>query len=135
MITPTTIRVIQFVVVVISAGLLGAVLLFLFSYYRLQSLKIEGRDFLGTLRQVPITIPLALDLLDLALDFLGAPFGWLILSRLRLRGLRNIAVLEELIPGTQLIPLLTLSWLGVRAYDHWCEWRKTRRELGVNPDA
>ena len=62
MITPTTVRVLQLVVVVISASLLGAVLLFLLSYYRLLSLKIEAQDFLGTLRQVPITLPLALDL-------------------------------------------------------------------------
>lgn len=110
-------RLLHFGLAFICAGLLAAVILFLLAYYRLQSLKVEGQDFVATLRQVPITVPLAIDLADFALDVVGAPLTWLILGRLGLGALQSITLVEGLIPGTQLLPLLTLCWLGVRIYD------------------
>jgi hypothetical protein len=59
-------------------------------------------------------VALGLDLLDLALDFLAAPLAWVILDQLGLKGLRGVTVVESLLPGTQLIPTLTLSWVIVR---------------------
>ena len=70
--------------------------------------------FLETLQLVPFSIVLAIDLLDLALDFLAAPVAWVLLDRLGLKALRGVSAVEALIPGTQFIPTLTLSWLGVR---------------------
>lgn len=46
---------------------------------------------------------LLLDLLDFSLDFLSAPIAWVIL------GMRGVAVVEVLIPGTQFIPTMTLA--------------------------
>jgi hypothetical protein len=36
---------------------------------------------------------------------------------LGLKALRNTAVLEAIIPGTQIIPTLTLAWIGVRLFN------------------
>ena len=102
-----------------------AVVLFLIAYYQLRDLKIQGRDYVSTLREVPITIPLAIDALDLALDFMGVPFLWIILNRLRLQGLQAVSILESLVPGTQFLPVLTISWLAVRGYD-WFRQRQQR---------
>ena len=63
---------------------------------------------------MPFTIVLAIDLLDLALDILAAPFVWLILDRLGLKALRNMAAVEALLPFTQPIPTLTVCWIAVR---------------------
>jgi hypothetical protein len=59
-------------------------------------------------------VVLGLDLLDLALDFLAAPLAWVILDYLGLNGLRKMTLVESLLPGTQLIPTLTLSWVVAR---------------------
>ena len=37
----------------------------------------EGADFAETLRYTPFTVVLMIDLLDFALDFLGAPVAWI----------------------------------------------------------
>ncbi|GAB4476842.1 MAG: hypothetical protein Kow00124_19420 [Anaerolineae bacterium] len=74
----------------------------------------EDADFFETLQRVPITVPLALDLLDLAFDFFAAPIAWVILELLGLRSLQMITVFEGLIPGTQLIPTMTAAWIIAR---------------------
>ncbi len=71
-------------------------------------------DFFTTIRAVPLSLVVGLDLLDLALDFLSAPIIWLILNRYGLQALRNVATVEALIPITGPIPTLTLSWLAAR---------------------
>ena len=58
---------------------------------------------------------LGLDLLDLSLDVFAAPISWWILRRYRLMGLRDLAVLEALIPGTQLLPMMSVAWVFARA--------------------
>jgi hypothetical protein len=70
--------------------------------------------FFATLRYVPLTLVVLLDLLDFALDIFAAPLSWVILDRLGLRGLRNKAALEALIPFTQPIPTFTISWFAAR---------------------
>lgn len=71
-------------------------------------------SFTETLRLAPFTIVLAIDLLDLSLDFLAVPIVWVMLNKLGLKALREVSAVEALVPGTQLIPTLTLSWIGVR---------------------
>jgi hypothetical protein len=73
--------------------------------------------FFTTLRYVPLTLVVLLDLLDFALDIFAAPFSWIILDRLGLRGLRNKAAIEALIPFTQPIPSFTISWVAARMLD------------------
>ncbi|MDQ3813294.1 MAG: hypothetical protein M3347_05020 [Armatimonadota bacterium] len=81
---------------------------------QLRRLKIPANAGLSeTLRAVPFRLVMGLDLLDLSLDFLAAPIAWIILSRYKLEGLRQVATIEALIPGTQFIPTLTLAWLFV----------------------
>jgi hypothetical protein len=73
-----------------------------------------GADFFATMHYVPLTLVVLLDLLDLALDVFSAPISWIILDRMGLSSLRNIAAVEGLIPLTGPIPTLTVSWLLAR---------------------
>jgi hypothetical protein len=75
-----------------------------------------GADFWTTIRAVPFMLVLALDLLDMALDVLAAPIVWTILSRFRLQALRNVAMVEALIPFTQVLPTFTVAWIVARAF-------------------
>jgi hypothetical protein len=70
--------------------------------------------FFETMHYLPIALPIVLDLLDLGLDILAAPISWLLLDRLGLRGLRNKAAVEALIPFTQPIPIFTIGWVIAR---------------------
>ncbi len=74
-------------------------------------------DFFTTMRYVPITLVVLLDLLDFGLDIFSAPISWIILDRMGLYGLRNKAAIEALIPFTQPIPTFTLSWIVARLID------------------
>ncbi len=71
-------------------------------------------DFTETLRLTPFVVVVMIDLLDLGLDILSAPFAWVILDRLGLKALRGVAAVEGLLPFTQVIPTMTLLWLGAR---------------------
>lgn len=75
-----------------------------------------GATFVETLHYTPLSVVLAIDLLDLTLDILAAPLSWAILDRLGLTALRGVAAVEALIPGTQIIPTFTLCWFGVRLF-------------------
>lgn len=72
--------------------------------------------FSETLRYTPFSVVLFIDLLDFGLDFLAAPFAWIILDRLGLKALRGVSAVEALIPFTQAIPTMTLSWVFVRLF-------------------
>lgn len=92
-------------------SLLGLALL----RHRLRRLRLPpNAGFFDTLRAVPFGLVVVLDLLDLSLDIFSAPISWAILSRLGLQGLRQVTLIESLIPGTQLIPTMTLAWLLAR---------------------
>jgi hypothetical protein len=98
----------------LAAGLIGSFVL-IFAYRRIRGLNIPAdATFAETLLLTPLSIVIAVDLLDLALDILAAPLSWAILDRLGLKALRGVATFEALLPGTQLIPTMTLCWLGVR---------------------
>ncbi len=71
-------------------------------------------DLLTALRLTPFVVVVLLDLLDFSLDFLSAPIAWILLGRLGLTPLRGVTVLEELVPGTQLIPTMTAAWVIAR---------------------
>lgn len=97
------------------AAFVGAVLLLILAAREVADLEIpEDADFFETLQMVPITVPLALDLLDMAFDFFAAPIAWVILELLGLKALQMITVFEGIIPGTQLIPTMTAAWVVSR---------------------
>lgn len=95
-------------IVVALVGLLAMV-------QRIRRLNIPpDADYFTTLRYVPLGLVILLDLLDAGLDILAAPISWIILDRMGLRGLRNKAAVEALVPFTQVIPTFTLSWIAAR---------------------
>jgi ABC-type Na+ efflux pump permease subunit len=101
------------VAMLISLALAAALLAL--TYRRLKQLRIPpGADFFTTLRRVPLTLVLFLDLLDFGLDFFSVPVAWVVLSRLGLQSLRGVTVVEEIIPGTQFLPTMTAAWLAAR---------------------
>jgi len=100
-----------------SVSLFFAIFLFVLVVRKMRRLEIpEGAGFGETLLYVPFVVVLFIDLLDFALDFLAAPFSWIILDRLGLRALRNVAALEAILPFTQMIPTLSLAWVLVRIF-------------------
>lgn len=106
-----------YVGIALAVALVLAVLTLAWAFYRLRRLRIpEGADVFTTLRAVPLALVVGLDLLDFALDTLAAPLTWIVLGRFRLGALRKVATAEALIPGTQLIPTMTLAWIIARAF-------------------
>lgn len=98
-----------------SISLFLAIFLFVLVVRKMRRLEIPPDAGFGeTLLYVPLVVVLFIDLLDFALDIFAAPFTWLVLDRLGLHGLRNIAALEALLPFTQVIPTMTLAWIIAR---------------------
>jgi hypothetical protein len=101
--------------VVVAISFVTAVMLIYLAVRQVKRIRVPpGAGFVATLQGTPLVLVLGLDLLDLALDFLAAPVAWVILEYLGLKGLRGMTVVESLLPGTQLIPTLTLSWIVAR---------------------
>jgi len=101
------------VAMLVSLVLAGA--LIALTYRRLKRLYIPpGADFFTTLRHVPLSLALFLDLLDFGLDFFSVPIAWVILGKLGLQSLRSVTVVEEVIPGTQFLPTMTAAWFAAR---------------------
>ncbi len=97
-------------------GLLFAAALLAVTVHKIRQMHLSGdMGFVATLRAVPISLVIALDLLDFALDVFSAPISWLLLTKLRLQGLRTVTVIKDLIPFTEFVPALTLAWIAVRA--------------------
>ncbi len=102
------------VVWILAWAILGLILITLLAR-RLRRIQLPpDAGVLVTLRATPLVVVLLLDLLDFSLDFLAAPFAWVLLDRLGLKGLRGVTVIETLIPGTQFIPTMTIAWLVAR---------------------
>ncbi len=98
-----------------GTALFLAIVLLIAAFSRVRNLNIPpDAGFRTTLSAVPIYVVIAIDLLDLSLDFLSVPIVWIVLDRLNLRGLRDVSAIEALIPFTGPIPTLTLCWIGVR---------------------
>ncbi|MEP7013657.1 MAG: hypothetical protein ABJC13_25325 [Acidobacteriota bacterium] len=103
---------------VMLTSLLCGLLVLGLAYQRLKKIRVpKDADFFTTIRAVPLALVVGLDLLDLGLDSLSAPLEWLILNRLGLTALRNVATFEALIPFTGPIPTLTLAWIGARLFN------------------
>jgi len=109
------------IVTIVVALILGALVLALIGLWLvsrwLKNLDIpKDAGFFSTLRRVPLLLVVSLDLLDLALDVFAAPVAWVFLGRYNLSALRPVTVLEALIPGTQLLPTLTVCWIVARVF-------------------
>jgi hypothetical protein len=104
--------------VMLAAMLLSlvlAVVLMALTYRRLKRLHVPpDADFFTTLRHVPLTLVILLDLLDFGLDFFSVPIAWVLLNKLGLQSLRGVTVVEEIIPGTQFLPTMTAAWIVAR---------------------
>jgi hypothetical protein len=94
--------------------ILGMLLLFLVVRWIRRIDVPPGADFTETLLYTPLVVAITIDLLDFALDILSAPLSWIVLDRLGLKALRGVAAVEALLPFTQIIPTMTLCWLGAR---------------------
>lgn len=100
-----------------GVSLLLAIILFVTVIRQLQRIEIPAdAGFQETLLHTPFLVVIFIDLLDFGLDFLAAPFAWVILDRLGLRALRGVSVVEAAIPLTQGIPTMTLCWVGARLF-------------------
>lgn len=100
----------------IALGLVAAGVLAAWVLTRVRRLRVPPEaDLLTALRKTPLSVVILLDLLDFSLDIFAAPFAWALLGRLGLRPLRGVTVVEAVIPGTQLLPIMTLAWLAARA--------------------
>ncbi len=111
--TLRTFGIIVLAAMAVSLGL--AALLFILVVNRLKKIKVPPHaGFLETLRYTPLSVAILIDLLDFGLDILSAPVSWVILDRLGLRALRGFATIEALIPATQVLPTMTVSWFIAR---------------------
>jgi hypothetical protein len=96
-------------------GFVLALVLLAYVVWRVKRIRLPvDADFLTTLRATPFVVVVLLDLLDFSLDFLSAPFAWVLLGYLGLEKLRGVTVIESLLPGTQVLPTMTLAWIAAR---------------------
>ena len=110
----------QYLFICMGTSVVLGLALLVIAVLQLRKLNIPpDADFTETLQYTPLLVVVALDLLDLGLDVLAAPFAWVILGWLGLKSLRNVATVEALIPLTGPIPTLTLAWLAVRFGFHF----------------
>ena len=103
-------------VVLIALALSGLILAVAFR--RLRRIRLPPNpDFFTTVRAVPLSLVVGLDLLDLALDSFASPIIWFLLRRANLEALRKVATVEAILPFTGPIPTLTLAWLAARTFN------------------
>ncbi|MCA9969948.1 MAG: hypothetical protein KC425_07025 [Anaerolineales bacterium] len=97
------------------AALVLALLLLAIVWRQVKAIHIPpDAGFSETLLLTPFLVVVLIDLLDFGLDFLAAPVAWVLLDRMGLKALRGVSAIEALIPLTQAIPTMTLSWIAVR---------------------
>ncbi len=109
------IDILNLMLILIGSGLLFALILLGWVIWRIKRIKLPpGADFFAALRATPLSVTILLDLLDFSLDIFAAPFAWTLLTYLGLKPLRNVTVIESLIPGTQFIPTMTVCWVIAR---------------------
>jgi len=101
--------------VLLGSGLILTLLFSVWVIKRVKQIKLPpDADFLTALRATPLSVVILLDLFDFTLDIFSVPFAWVLLGYLGLQPLRAVTVIEAAIPGTQLIPTLTIAWLIAR---------------------
>ncbi|MCP4608491.1 MAG: hypothetical protein GY845_07240 [Planctomycetes bacterium] len=115
---PENIAQLLYIALRLSGGaLILAMLLLVWIIWRVRRINLPpNADFFTALRATPFIVVVVLDLLDLSLDFLSAPVAWGLLSYLGLKPLRGVTVVEGLLPGTQLLPTMTVAWILARLY-------------------
>ncbi len=112
------IDILYLMLILMGIGLLITLVLMAWVLWRIRRIKLPpGADFFAALRATPLSVAILLDLLDFSLDIFAAPFVWTLLSYLGLKPLRNVTVIESLIPGTQFIPTMTVAWVIARQLD------------------
>jgi hypothetical protein len=131
--------VLKVVTVVAVVALILSALALAWAFRALRRIRLRvppNSDFFTTLRAVPFSLVVGLDLLDLALDVFSAPIIWFILNRYGLQALRNVATIEALIPISAPIPTLSIAWLAARIFNlgtpHDPDVIETRR---IGPDS
>lgn len=103
--------------IVMGVSLSLSLMLLVWIFWQIKKIDLPpNADFKTAILSTPFSVVLMLDLLDLGLDFLSAPVGWVILSYLGLRPLRGVTAVEGLIPGTQLLPTMTTAWIAIRLF-------------------
>lgn len=108
-------EIVDALLLIIGVSLLISLVLLVWVLWRVRRVRLPAdADFVTALRSTPFVVVLLLDVLDLSLDFLAAPIAWALLGRLGLAPLRGVTIIEELIPGTQLLPTMTIAWILVR---------------------
>ena len=115
----------------LGSGLILTLLFLIWVIRRVKQINLPpDADFLTALRATPLSVVILLDLFDFTLDIFSIPFAWAasiayasgsqpgsvppIKGDLGLQPLRAVTVIEAAIPGTQLIPTLTIAWLVAR---------------------
>jgi hypothetical protein len=103
--------------ITIGIALVLAMILVAYVIWRVRRINLPpDADFFTALRHTPLVVVIMLDLLDLSLDFFSAPFSWIILGKLGLEPLRAVSVVESLLPFTQALPTMTISWIVARLW-------------------
>ncbi len=101
------------VIALIALGLSG--LLLTVAFRRLRQIRLPPNpDFFTTVRAVPLSLVVGLDLLDLALDSFSSPIIWFLLRKMNLESLRRVATIEAIFPFMGPIPTLTIAWFAAR---------------------
>ena len=114
-------EVLKAIAIVVGIGLVLSLIMAAWIFWKVRRINLPaGTEFFDALRATPLSVVILLDLLDLSLDFFSAPFSWIILGRLGLEPLRTVTVIESLIPGTELLPTMTVAWLIARF------WKRAR---------
>jgi len=102
----------------LGSGLIITLLFLVWVIKRVRQINLPpDADFLTALRATPLSVVILLDLFDFTLDIFSIPFVWILLGYLGLQPLRTVTVIEAAIPGTQIIPTLTIAWLVARMTD------------------
>ena len=79
---------------IILIALVLAALVLMQAFRRLRRIRLpRDADFFTTLRAVPFSLVVGLDLLDLALDTFSSPIIWFLLRKLNLESLRKVATI------------------------------------------
>lgn len=104
-------------VIALSALVLSVIILVV-AFRRLRHIRLPPNpDFFTTVRAVPLSLVVGLDLLDLALDSFSSPIIWFLLRRANLESLRRVATIEAILPFMGPVPTLTIAWIASRAFN------------------
>jgi hypothetical protein len=108
-------QLLPYVLVFLGIGLVLSLLLVGLLIASVRRINIPpNADLITALRATPLIVVITLDVLDFFLDFLSAPFSWVLLGHLGLKPLRAVTMIESLIPGTQFLPTMTAAWIIAR---------------------